>query len=122
MSYKNKKNKQFGYLFFLLFLILSSILGLGLQSDTVLEVTSDLGMIVQYLDPLDFDYWLGFFVHILEKDHYSNEYKDQITSIIVEIFVRIQEQRLNRKLELSSLPLFSKLLILFLSALIPLIQ
>ena len=79
-------------------MILSSILGLGLQSDTVLEVTSDLGMIVQYLDPLDFAYWLGFFVHILEKDHYSNEYKDQITSIIVEIFVRIQEQRLNRKL------------------------
>ncbi len=110
-SKSNKSSNQKNINCNIFFLILSSILGLGLQSDTVLEVTSDLGMIVQYLDPLDFDYWLGFFVHILEKDHYSNEYKDQITSIIVEIFVRIQEQRLNRKLELSSLPLFSKLLI-----------
>jgi hypothetical protein len=94
----------------ILFLILSSILGLGLQSDTVLNVTSNLMPVFKYLDTFDFHHWLEFFLHVLQNDHYSNEYKEAIASVVVGIFHYVQKNKL-LSMELSSLPSMSELLI-----------
>eukprot|EP00943_MAST-04B_sp_MAST-4B-sp1_P008356 g8356.t1 len=93
-----------------LYLILSSILGLGLQSDTVLDVTSNLMPVFKYLDTFDFHHWLEFFLNILHNDHYSNEYKEGIASVVVRIFHYVQKNNV-LSMELSSLPSMSELLI-----------
>ena len=94
-----------------LFVLCSCILGLGLQSHAVVEITIKLIDTVDNMDSSQFNSWLSFFSTVLEKSYFSNKYKSDIIDVLVKIFTHIRNNDLSKKLRLASIPSICHILI-----------
>ena len=80
LSPRKKANIEIRY--DVLFVLCSCILGLGLQSHAVVEITMKLIDIVDNMDSSQFNSWLRFFSTVLEKSYFSNKYKSDIINVL----------------------------------------